>query len=66
MAQKTTKPTLNLARPADRSLEAFKAFITKMTQKLAPGSASTITEDEWIQYHKEFWSDEETTAESNS
>jgi hypothetical protein len=56
------KPQLVLARPADKSLEAFKAFITKMTEKLSPGAKSTITEEKWIQLHKDFWSDDEETT----
>lgn len=49
------KPQLTLARPADRSLEAFKEFITKMAQRIAPGSKSVITDDEWVDLHRKFW-----------
>jgi hypothetical protein len=56
------KPQLTLSRPADKSLEAFKAFITKFVQKISPGSQSDITEEEWIEFHKEFWAGEENKA----
>jgi hypothetical protein len=52
---KKAKPQLQLGRPADRSLQAYKDFIQKMTQRIAPGAPSDITDDEWIELHKEFW-----------
>jgi hypothetical protein len=55
---KDKKPQLTLGRPADRSLEAFKAFITNFVQKISPGSVSDITDEEWIKYHKDFWADD--------
>jgi len=49
------KPQLHLTRPADRSLEAFKSWITGMAERLVPGAPNNITESEWIAKHKEFW-----------
>lgn len=49
------KPKLVLGRPADRSLEAFKAFINGMVERLAPDVPDDVTEEKWIESHKEFW-----------
>lgn len=49
------KPQLQLGRPADRSLEAYKKFITDMTERILPGAPNTITDEKWLEYHKKFW-----------
>lgn len=53
--EKKNKPQLQLGRPADRSLQAYKDFIKKMTQRISPGAPSDISDDEWVTLHKEFW-----------
>jgi sulfur relay (sulfurtransferase) DsrC/TusE family protein len=46
-----------LSQPKDKSLEAFKAWMQEMTKHLTGREKTdgTITEEEWIQYHKNFW-----------
>ncbi len=53
---------LALARPADRSLEAYKTWIQKMVRAMG-GPTGTTTEEEWRELHAEFWAGvpEETT-----
>lgn len=43
-------------RPIDRSLEAYKAWIQNMVIRLG-GSGGDMTEEQWIEAHREFWSD---------
>lgn len=43
-------------RPLDRNLEAYKAWIQNMVIRLG-GSGGDMTEEEWIEAHREFWSD---------
>jgi hypothetical protein len=43
-------------RPIDRSLEAYKAWIENMFIRLG-GSGDDMTEEQWIEAHREFWSD---------
>jgi hypothetical protein len=43
-------------RPIDRSLEAYKAWIQKMVIRLG-GSGGDMTEEQWIEAHREFWAD---------
>jgi hypothetical protein len=43
-------------RPIDRSLEAYKAWIQNMVVRLG-GSGGDMTEEQWIEAHREFWSD---------
>ena len=45
---------LALARPADRSLEAYKIWIQKMIQAMG-GKTGTATDAEWAEMHAEFW-----------
>jgi len=49
------KPQLHLAKPADRSLQAFKDWINALADKLVPGLPDDISEEEWISKHKKFW-----------
>lgn len=48
------KPQLHLTRPADRSLEAFKKWMMDLAERLVPGTPNNLTEEEWVQKHKEF------------
>ncbi len=49
------KPQLHLTRPADRSLEAFKKWMTDLAQRLVPGAPNDMTEEMWVAKHGEFW-----------
>lgn len=48
------KRRLALARPADRSLEAYKAWIQKMVRAMG-GPTGDTTDEEWAELHAEFW-----------
>jgi hypothetical protein len=41
-------------KPADKSLEAFKKWITDMTKALG-GKEEEISEAEWAEKWREFW-----------
>lgn len=43
------------SRPMDRSLEAYKAWISAIVQRLNPQAADTMTEAEWIKSWEKFW-----------
>lgn len=49
------KAKLHITRPTDRSLEAYKKWVSGLVQKVNPKSASTMTEEDWKKAHKEFW-----------
>jgi hypothetical protein len=49
------KPRLHLTRPADRSLEAFKKWMTDLAERLVPGAPNDMTEEKWVAKHKKFW-----------
>ncbi len=45
-----------LARPKDRSLEAFKIWMTEIAERLTTQKTMIrLTEDEWRKNWKEFW-----------
>jgi len=48
------KRRLALARPKDRSLEAYKTWIKKMVGAMG-GAGGDATEADWIEMHAEFW-----------
>jgi len=54
-AANDVKPQLHLTRPADRSLEAFKTWITDLAERLVPGAPNDVTESQWVEKHEEFW-----------
>jgi hypothetical protein len=44
------------SRPKDQSLEAYKAWITEIADRLTtPKTAIKLTEAEWIENWEEFW-----------
>lgn len=55
------------SRPRDDSLKAYKGWILVMfchiTGKL--GYDGSITEEEWIQYHKNFWNAQKEIEDQN-
>ena len=53
------------SRPLDRSLEAYKGWIKNMVARLG-GSGDDMTEEEWIEMHREFWSDAPAEAGEGS
>ncbi len=62
MSTKTTgdleqngKPVVTFDRPADRSLEAFKAWVNRMGDFFGLADDDETTEDEWREDWKEFW-----------
>jgi hypothetical protein len=57
-----TKPTIS--RPKDRSLGAFKAWVTEIADRLVgKGKGGDISEAEWEKAWKEFWHEEKDTAD---
>jgi hypothetical protein len=54
--KKDTMTDRAYTRPIDRSLEAYKAWIANMVIRLG-GSGGDMTEEQWIEAHREFWSD---------
>jgi hypothetical protein len=55
------KPELNLDRPEDRSLAAFKRFITDILSDLGGNTEEgRLTEEQWTAKWKKFWEDEES------
>jgi hypothetical protein len=53
------QPSRHYSRPIDRSLEAYNAWITKMTAFLG-GRDDDMTDAQWEAAWREFWSDGET------
>ena len=51
-------PGLVLDRPADKSLAAFKRWIKQMTGALGNSGDGSMTEKDWREAWKTFWSDE--------
>jgi hypothetical protein len=51
------KPNNRLApsRPKDKSLEAYKAWITELVSRLTTNNEIQLTEQEWIAHWKEYW-----------
>jgi lysylphosphatidylglycerol synthetase-like protein (DUF2156 family) len=48
------KSRLALARPKDRSLEAYKTWIQNMVRAMG-GPTGDATDDDWRELHAEFW-----------
>jgi hypothetical protein len=46
---------ITLSRPKDKSLEAYKAWITEITSRLNPDAKSTMTEEQWAERWNQFW-----------
>jgi hypothetical protein len=44
-----------VSRPADQSLEAYKAWIRELAKNLDKTSEVKWTEEEWIAKWKKFW-----------
>jgi hypothetical protein len=57
LGQMDDKPykTIFVARPTDRSLEAYKVWIRELAQKLQSNGEVKWAEDEWIANWKKFW-----------
>jgi hypothetical protein len=49
-----SKELVFFARPADRSLKAFKGWIQGMAKALSSDD-DDMTEEEWMQAWQEFW-----------
>ena len=55
MSTEKEKSRLTLAKPRDRSLEAFKEWIMGILHHFNPDAKSTMSEEKWAQQHQEFW-----------
>jgi len=44
------------SRPKDRSLQAYKDWINGVMKRLIPDAKDTLTEEEWVEKWKGFWS----------
>ena len=44
-----------VSRPADQSLEAYKAWITRLAKNIDKNSEVKWTEEEWAANWKKFW-----------
>jgi hypothetical protein len=60
-----TKKPLALARPQDKSLQAFKNWMLGMVNKMGIKGAEEITDAEWEESWEKFWSTEEAPAEQD-
>lgn len=50
------KQKVLLSRSKDKSLEAFKAWITEFTKHLL-GREPDFSEEKWVEFWKRFWGD---------
>lgn len=53
--------SVGFSRPADKSLEAYKAWIRAMLVRL--GGTDDMTEDQWLAGWREFWAGTDAEAE---
>jgi hypothetical protein len=44
------------SRPKDKSLQAYKDWITSVVNRINPDAEETMTESQWEEHWKEFWS----------
>jgi hypothetical protein len=56
---------LNLSRPADKSLEAYKKWLQNFF-KAVTGKSMKATEEKWIKEWKEFWLDDEESEQKKT
>jgi len=54
------------SRPKDDSLEAFKAWIGEMFTHLTGRTESSMTEEEWVESWKKFWSKASEISENGN
>lgn len=61
-------PKKTFSRPKDKSLQAYKDWISRLTHLLNPDAEDTMTEEEWGAAWKKFWSkvDGESDNSKNS
>ncbi|MEO8356478.1 MAG: hypothetical protein ABI621_11220 [Chloroflexota bacterium] len=54
-----TNEKVNLSRPKDESLEAFKDWIQELTNRLTgkTGDDGSMTDEAWEEQWKRFWKD---------
>jgi hypothetical protein len=55
-AQSGGKPVLVFARPADKSLQAYKNWIQGMVKRINPNAKNDMTDADWERDWKAFWS----------
>lgn len=51
---KAGKRGKRVSRLSDKSVEGYKAFITKLSSSLNSATGET-SEEQWVEAHKEFW-----------
>ena len=53
---KNSKASLPVSRPKDKSLEAYKTWITEIAKRLTTEKATLEwTDEEWTKNWKEYW-----------
>jgi hypothetical protein len=57
------KGKVSFSRPADESLEAYKAFVIGISTRLTGKTDDTTTDEEWEKQWKEFWEKSESKEE---
>ena len=60
-----TEKRVLLSRPKDETLEAYKAWMQEMIEHLTGRKSpdGSITDEEWVQYHTNFWLGQEIKDE---
>ena len=53
------------SRPKDKSLRAFKEWINGIVDRINPNAEDTMTETEWEERWKKFWSKAEGTKDDS-
>lgn len=57
MMENRSYKSVTVMRPANRSLEAYKAWMRELAKKLSKHSEVKWIEEEWIANWKRFWKD---------
>jgi hypothetical protein len=50
---------INVLRPKDKSLEAYRAWLKGIASQLATDAEVQWTEEQWIEKWKKFWEERE-------
>jgi hypothetical protein len=53
------------SRPKDKSLQAYKDWITGVVNRINPDAKDTMTEAKWVESWKEFWSKAEDSKDES-
>ncbi len=63
MSEQESTPRRVYARPADRSLAAYKDFILTILATINPGAADDHNEEWWEEAWREFWASTDAASE---